>query len=257
MFLDCVYFSPTCFSLPFSPCQVLCLLCLLVSITLLANFLLASLCSGDFFPSRTPLAFVLPGLLYVFSPMSGRMWLVLLAAVAVVCLQRPGIGRVSDRLSRGCKDWGHLNLSVHRASVLQLVVMARPCISSLFDSRPPSFPLSASFAKVPFPVSSTHAFLLKFGQICSQGRKDGVLGRAIQQESANLGPLFQRPLTWPCVTWGKPPNSLMCGFLKSVEFRVPSPPGIDSGAEFSSGAPGLTETRVEQNSVFRWNETET
>lgn len=108
----------------------------------------AALCSGAFLvPSPTPLVFFLSVRLHVFGPMSGRMWSVLLAAAAVVCLWRPGIGKVLDRLSRSCKDWGHLSLYVNRAPILQLVVMAKPCISSSFHLWPSSLILSGSVKK--------------------------------------------------------------------------------------------------------------
>lgn len=120
-----------------------------------------------FSPSLTPVVFFVLAPLHVFGPMVG---LVRLAGVAVVCLWRPGIGKVLSRQSRSCKDWGHLNLSVARVFRLQLIVMARPCISSYFNLQTSSIS-SASFKTISF---STHDFLFKLVQIYSEGIKGGV-----------------------------------------------------------------------------------
>lgn len=70
--MDRVYFSPTCFSLPFFSARFSRLLCFLVSVMLLANFLTGlPLLWGLSFSFPCPLEFFLSFLLLVFRPMSG------------------------------------------------------------------------------------------------------------------------------------------------------------------------------------------
>ena len=133
MFLDGVYFCQLSLLCCFFSARFSCLFGFRVSVMLLANFLtgLPHFCYGAFLFFR-----LLPWYCFFQSwctcsgPCQGRMWLVLLATVAAVCLWRPGIGKGLDRLSRSCEDWGHLSLSITRGSILQLIVIARPCISS-------------------------------------------------------------------------------------------------------------------------------
>ena len=133
MFLDGVYFRQLSLLCCFFSARFSCLFGFRVSVMLLANFLtgLPHFCYGAFLFFR-----VLPWHCFFQSwctcsgPCQGRMWLVLLATVAAVCLWRPGIDKGLDRLSRSCEDWGHLSLSITRGSILQLIVIARPCISS-------------------------------------------------------------------------------------------------------------------------------
>lgn len=127
-------FSPVFFALPFFfSARFSCLLCFRVSVMLLVNFLtgLPHFCYGAFLFFRLlPWHSFFQSWCTCSGPCQGRMWLVLLAMVTAVCLWRPGIGKVLDRLSRSCEDWGHLGLSITRGYVLQLIVIARPCISS-------------------------------------------------------------------------------------------------------------------------------
>lgn len=133
MFLDGVYFRQLSLLCCFFSARFSCLFGFRVSVMPLANFLtgLPHFCYGAFLFFR-----LLPWYCFFQSwctcsgPCQGRMWLVLLATVAAVCLWRPGIGKGLDRLSRSCEDWGHLSLSITRGSILQLIVIARPCISS-------------------------------------------------------------------------------------------------------------------------------
>ena len=133
MFLDGVYFRQLSLLCYFFSARFSCLFGFRVSVMPLANFLtgLPHFCYGAFLFFR-----LLPWYCFFQSwctcsgPCQGRMWLVLLATVAAVCLWRPGIGKGLDRLSRSCEDWGHLSLSITRGSILQLIVIARPCISS-------------------------------------------------------------------------------------------------------------------------------
>lgn len=128
-------FSPVFFALPFFffSARFSCLFCFRVSVMLLANFLtgLPHFCYGAFLFFRLlPWHSFFQSWCTCSGPCQGRMWLVLLATVTAVCLWRPGLGKVLDRLSRSCEDWGHLGLSITRGYILQLIVIARPCISS-------------------------------------------------------------------------------------------------------------------------------
>ena len=116
----------------FSSARFSCLLCFRVSVMFLANFLtgLPHFCCGAFLSFRLlPWHSFFQAWCTCSGPRQGQMWLVLLATAAAVCLWRPGLGKVLGRLSKSCEDWGHLSLSITRGSFVQLIVMARPCIS--------------------------------------------------------------------------------------------------------------------------------
>lgn len=128
-----IFASFLCFAVFFFSARFSCLFCFRVSVMLLANFLtgLPHFCYGAFLFFRLlPWHSFFQSWCTCSGPCQGRMWLVLLATVTAVCLWRPGLGKVLDRLSRSCEDWGHLGLSITRGYILQLIVIARPCISS-------------------------------------------------------------------------------------------------------------------------------
>lgn len=112
-----------------------CLLCFLVSVTLLANLLtgLPPLCNGaSLFPSPAPLAFFLSVLVHVFRPMSGSNVVGCAGHSCCGLPVAPWDWQGPGQTSRSCRDGGHLDLSITGVSILQLTVMARICISSHF-----------------------------------------------------------------------------------------------------------------------------
>lgn len=125
------------------------LLCFLVSITLMANLLTAYLWLTPFlfYSLSRPRHSVFWAGCTCLDPWQGRMWLIRLAGVSVVCLWRPSIGLVFVGLSTNYKDWSDLNPCVIRVSSLQLIMMVRTCISLLFDLWTSLLILSASFGK--------------------------------------------------------------------------------------------------------------
>lgn len=178
MFPDRVYFSPACFSLPFVFffARFSCRLCVLAPVILLADFL-----------TGLPLLWSLPLSLprppcHSFFPAACVRTRVRLDVVGSAGRGRCGLLVAPwGRLSRSCGDWGHLNLCVNRASILQRTVMARPCVCFfLVQLGPSSFNLSGSVKEASLPISSAHAFLFQCGRLYSSGRKDGVLARAMQ-----------------------------------------------------------------------------
>lgn len=169
MFPDRVYFSPACFSLPFVFffARFSCLLCVLAPVILLADFLtgLPLLWSPPLSLPRPPC--------HSFFP-----------AACVRTRVRPdvvgsaGRGRCGllvapwGRLSRSCGDWGHLNLCVDRASILQRTVMARPCVCFfLVQLGPSSFNLSGSVKEASLPIAVHMPFFFNVVDSTAQGER--------------------------------------------------------------------------------------
>lgn len=210
MFLDRVYFSPTCFFRGhFFSCQAFgSIMFACVRHTLGSSPNWPPSAPGPF-SSPDPGASFLPVPVHVSGPVSGRMWWVLAAAVAVVCPGRPGTGRVLGGPP------GAPRVSAHRASLLQLVVMARPCVSSLFNSRPSSVILSGSVTTVPFPIGSNAPFSLDLAAFAAKG----------ERMAGGAEPCGEGQATWVlCLNGhsrvlrdaGKPLNLPTCSSLRGV-----------------------------------------
>lgn len=179
MFLDRIYFSPTCFSLPFFfSAGFSCLLCFLVNVVLLASFLTGLPVGGSlFFPPPPALfMFFLSVPLHVLGPMSGS---------DVV----GSVGRGHCGLPVAPWDWRGLGLMVlelHRLGPPESLHYRGTCSTIDYDGKALHFFLVqlAAFLfnfvcflkEVLFPVSSTHAFCPKLAPMCSSGRKEEPCG---------------------------------------------------------------------------------